>query len=81
MNNLIKDKLGATFHEGCKVVRAISDGDIAICTVTRISEGKLYLNNSKAPMKYPGRLLIIEQDPLFKLIDQYGHQHGDELPE
>jgi len=68
---VLKDKLGFTFSQGCKVVRAKGDGDLRICTVTRINEGKLYLDNSKQPMMYPSCLLIIEQDPLFKMVDRY----------
>lgn len=65
---MLTDKLGNTFHVGCKIVRAIESGYLDICTVTNIKDNKLYLDDSKVPIKYHKRLLIIEQDPLFKLI-------------
>ena len=65
------DMQGTAFHEGCKVARAIDVGDIQICVVTKIAEGQLYLNNSKQSVRFPDRLLIIERDPLIKLIDNY----------
>lgn len=67
----MKDKLGFAFHEGCKVARAVSDGYLAICKVTKIAGNNLYLDNSKQPIKYPERLLIIEQDPLYKMVKNY----------
>jgi hypothetical protein len=71
----MKDKLGGTFTEGCTVVRAVLWGKspmLELCKVTRIDNGKLYLDNSKQAMRYPERLLIFEQDKLFRMIDQYG---------
>jgi len=70
----MKDKLGYAFSEGCKVARAVLSGKsplIQICTVTRIENGKLYLDDSKHPIKIPDRLLIIEQDPLYRIIKNY----------
>jgi len=71
----MKDKLGFAFNEGCKVARAVSRGrssvDLDICTVTRIEDGKVYLDNSKVAIRYPGRLLIIEQDPLYRMVKNY----------
>jgi len=67
----MKDKLGNSFHIGCKVVRAITDGHLAICEVTQIIGESLYLDHSKQPIKFPSRLLIIEQDPLYKLVKNY----------
>jgi len=74
----MKDKLGRTFSEGCKVARAKGDGDIRVCTVTRINDGKLYLDHGKQPMKYPSCLLIIEQDALFSMVDRYTPGHCTE---
>lgn len=72
---MMKDKLGFAFSEGCKVARAVSRGrssvDLEICTVTRIEDGKLYLDNSKVAIKFPNRLLIIDQDPLYRMVKNY----------
>jgi hypothetical protein len=67
----MKDMKGFTFHVGCKIVRAVGDGMLSICTVTRIEDGKIYLDNSKIAIRYPKRLLIIEQDPLYRMVKQY----------
>jgi hypothetical protein len=65
------DMMGFSFHEGCKIVRAVSDGALSICTVTSIKDGKIYLDNSKIAIRYPKRLLIIEQDPLYRMVKNY----------
>jgi hypothetical protein len=70
----MKDMKGFAFNEGCKVVRAVMFGKspmLGICTVTKIKEGKLYLDDSKQPIKFPERLLIIEQDPLYRALKNY----------
>lgn len=70
----MKDMKGFAFNEGCKVARAVMIGKspvIDICEVTAIKEGKLYLDNSKQPIRYPERLLIIEQDPLYRMVKNY----------
>jgi hypothetical protein len=67
----MKDFQGNSFHVGCKIVRAVGDGILAISVVTKIENGKLYLNDSKIAIRYPSRLLIIEQDPLYKMIKKY----------
>lgn len=70
----MKDLLGFSFTLGCTVARPVLFGKspvIEICKVTRIENGKLYLDNSKVAMKIPNRLLIIEHDPLVKLIDDH----------
>ena len=71
----MKDKLGFAFNVGCRVARAISVGrsstDLAICTVTRIENGKIYLDDSKVHIRFPERLLIIEQDPLYRMVKNY----------
>lgn len=75
---MMKDKLGFAFNEGCKVARAVSRGrssvDLEICTVTRIEDGKLYLDNSKVAIKFPNRLLIIDQDPLYRMVKNYKNE-------
>ena len=70
----MKDLNGFAFNEGCKVARAVLWGKspmIEICEVTRIENGKLYLDNSKQPMKFPERLLIVEQDPLYRMVKNH----------
>ena len=70
----MQDKLGFAFNEGCKVIRAVMWGKspvLDICTVTRIENGKLYLDDSKQPMKFPERLIIWEQDKLYRMIKQH----------
>ena len=75
---MITDKLGFAFNVGCKVARAVSRGrssvDLDICTVTRIDGDKLYLDDSKIPIKYPKRLLIIDQDPLYRMVKNYDNE-------
>ena len=70
----MKDMKGFAFNEGCKVVRAVMWGQspkIDICTVTKIKDGKLYLDDSKQAIRFPERLLIIEQDPLYRMVKNY----------
>ena len=70
----MKDMKGFAFNEGCKVARAVLWGKspmIEICTVTKIKEGRLYLDDSKQPIKFPDRLLIVEQDPLYRVLKNY----------
>jgi hypothetical protein len=68
---ILVDMRGDRFHEGCKVARAVHSGKIAICTVTRIHNGQIYLDFSKVPINYPRRLLILEKDPLISMMDKY----------
>lgn len=70
----MKDLQGFTFTEGCKVARAVLYGKspmIDICTVTRIQDGRLYLDDSKQPIKFPERLLIVEHEPLLHMMEKY----------
>lgn len=70
----MEDKLGFAFHVGCEVARAVNYGQspmIDLCIVTRIEDGKLYLDNSKQPIRYPKRLLIIKQDPLYRMVKEF----------
>jgi hypothetical protein len=70
----MKDMKGFAFTEGCKVARAVLWGKspkLDICEVTKITGDKLYLDNSKQAMRFPERLLIIEQDPLYRMVKQY----------
>lgn len=77
------DMRGSTFYEGCTVARAVSSGNtpyIYICEVREIRDGRLYLNDSKQPLRYPGRLLIIDKDPLIKMLEQYEKSKENESP-
>lgn len=74
----MKDMKGFNFHVGCKVVRAVGDGALQICTVTKIDADKLYLDNRKISIRYPTRLLIIEQDPLYRIIKNYDKLNDQE---
>lgn len=70
----MKDMKGFAFNEGCKVARAVMWGKspkLDICVVTKIKDGKLYLDDSKQAIRFPERLLIIEQDPLYRMVKQY----------
>ena len=59
----LKDKLGHKFVMGDKVVRGVKLGsravNLQISEVTNLTEDKLYLDDSKIAIVYPGRLLII----------------------
>lgn len=70
----MKDILGFTFTLGCRVARATIWGNsprLELCTVTRIENGKLYLDNSKVAIRALDRLVIVEHDPLIKLMDDH----------
>ena len=70
----MKDKLGFGFQVGCKVIRPVILGKspmLDICEVTRIEGDKLYLDNSKQAIRFPERLLIWEQDPLYRMVKAY----------
>lgn len=71
------DKFGFSFHVGCKVLRPVMFGKspmIDLCEVTRIDNGKIYLDNSKQAMRYPERLVIWEQDPLYRMLKHHEQQ-------
>jgi hypothetical protein len=68
------DLQGFTFTLGCTVARPVMRGNsplIELCKVTRIDSGNLYLDNSKVAIRLPQRLLIIEHDPLIKMMDDH----------
>lgn len=73
MSKLV-DMNGAQFHEGCVVARALERSVISIQKVTAIKDGKLFLDNSNQHIRIPSALLIIAQDPLFKLVSEYKHE-------
>lgn len=75
-----KDMKGFAFNVGCKVIRAIISGQspkLVECEVTRIDNEKIYLDNSKIPIRYPKRLLIIEQEPLYRMLKKYDLEKDD----
>jgi hypothetical protein len=75
-----KDMKGFAFNVGCKVARATMWGKspmLSICEVTDIKDGRIYLDSSKQPMKFPERLLIIEQDPLYRMVKTYDNEKND----
>lgn len=70
----MRDMQGFAFSEGCKVARAVMYGKspmIDICVVTRIENLKIYLDDSKQHIRFPERLLIVEQDKLTRLVLEY----------
>ena len=70
----MKDMNGFAFNEGCKVARAVIWGKspmIEICEVTKIKDGRLYLDDSKQHIRFPERLLIVEQDKLYRMMKQH----------
>ena len=67
------DMKGYSFHVGCKIVRAVGGNTpcLEICTVTEIKNGSIYLDGRTQPIRFPKRLLIIEQDPLYKMVKNH----------
>lgn len=62
----LSDMLGSPFTVGDCVAKAFASGhcaNISIARVTRIEDGKLYLSESKVPIKFPGRLLNLSRLP------------------
>ena len=60
----LKDIFGNTFEVGDDVVRAMVLGRVPgleLGKITRIEDGKMYMNNSKVAIRYPGRLMIINR--------------------
>ena len=58
----LKDMRGRIIQVGDDVAKAVSGGravNMSICRVTRIEDGKLYLNDSHVAVHYPGRLLVV----------------------
>ena len=60
----LKDTQGKDFQLGQKVARAYTlnaggSCEVRIETVTRIENGKLYLNDSRVAIKFPDRLTIV----------------------
>lgn len=80
----MQDLNGYTFTLGCKVARAVMYGKspmIDICEVTKIANGKVYLDSSKVAIRFPERLLIVEHDPLIKMMADHSKELVDESSE
>lgn len=60
---MAKDVLGKNFKAGQNVARAFAfarlSAYIEVQVVTKLDGDKVYLNDSKQPMKFPERLAII----------------------
>jgi hypothetical protein len=70
----MKDMKGFTFSVGDEVARPVLYGKsphIELCIVTKIQDGKLYLNDSKQAMRFPERLIITEQEPVTRMMQKY----------
>jgi uncharacterized protein YcgL (UPF0745 family) len=70
----MKDLKGFTFTVGDEVARPVLLGKsphIEFCRVTRIQDGKLYLDDSKQAMRFPERLLITEGEPVLRMMQKY----------
>jgi hypothetical protein len=70
----MKDMKGFTFNLGDEVARPVLWGKsphIELCKVTRIQDGKLYLDESKQAMRFPERLLIVEGEPVTRMMQKY----------
>lgn len=62
MSTVLKDMNDTKFVLGDRVARATKSGqavNIKVSTVTRIDNDKLYLDESKVAVRFPGRLLIV----------------------
>ncbi len=53
------DIRGKEFVVGQQVARPADFSTMVLCTVTRVENGKVYLDNSKGAMKFPNRLAIL----------------------
>jgi len=57
-----KDMMGREFRVGDRAVRArVGLNTIEIVQITEIRDGKVYCAESKVPLNYPGRLLIVNE--------------------
>jgi hypothetical protein len=70
----MKDMKGFTFTVGDEVARPVLHGKsphIEFCRVTKIQDGKLYLDDSKQHIRFPERLLITEGEPVSRMMQKY----------
>lgn len=64
MSEDLVDAFGREIKAGDKVARACTSGravNLEFATVREIKNGKVYLDISKVPINYPGRLLVINE--------------------
>lgn len=64
MSKELKDIFGSEIHVGDRLLKPTTAGRSAIlesCKVTCIKEGKMYLDNSKVPVNFPGRCVNISK--------------------
>ncbi len=62
MSTKLVDMRGQAFVVGDKVAKAYQSGrscNLQVGAVTRIENGKMYMDNSKVAINFPGRLLIV----------------------
>lgn len=60
----LKDMRGRNFQVGDKVARASivgRSGEVEIVEVTRIEDGKMYMGGSKVAVRFPSRMLIVNE--------------------
>ncbi len=57
----ILDMCGKHYAVGDKVARVAGRFDLEIVTVTRIDNGRIYINNSKMPIKLPAAMAIVKE--------------------
>jgi len=55
----LTDLLGREIQLDDTVIRSSGDNDIYMSRVTRVEDGKCYLDNSKVAIRYPRRLCVI----------------------
>lgn len=61
---IVRDGCGKAFAEGQRVARAAkvfqTDGlRCVVAVVTKVNDGKIYLDESKQPLRFPERVLIL----------------------
>jgi hypothetical protein len=61
----MKDKLGREYKVGDTVIRAYDLGHLSFEKVTRIENGKMYIEGSKVAINFPERMIIWDNpDPI-----------------
>ncbi len=58
----LKDMFGAQIQLGDVLARAVHKGLIELVRVTRIVNGKIYVQNKQNPIQYPGRCINMNAD-------------------
>ena len=64
MSDALKDMLGREYKVGDKVVKAYTSGravNLCIREVGRMENGKMWLDDSKVAVNFPGRMLIVTE--------------------